>query len=1013
MHPILVRVSFKLTLYSRRPKINVGLTMSDAFISYSRRDAEFVQRLSNAFIKANRIIWVDWQNIPRGEDWWEEIQHGIEAADAVICVVTEHWLASPICHDEMTYARENNKRIIPIIRQKIEGDVEQRVKGQWMDQSFEEDARTNWDAIRHINWMFFDEDEKFNAEFAALLEALEEDQPHIKAHTRYQNRAIEWERSNSNPSYLLNGDDLTFAEKWMTDADRDAKDPKPTDKHRAYIKASRELTDARLAEQALREKRIRQFQRAAAVLMVVGVIAIAVAIAAGVTATSAIDDADAAEQREQDAVAQIAIADDQLGTATIAQGLAQDQASTATRQVATAIFVQEDAQDQASTAVALQEDAQNQAATATVQVGTAVVAQEDAQNQASTATVQVGTAVFAQENAQNQASTATVQVATAIALQEDAQDQASTATVQVGTAVFAQSEAQGLAATAQRDVAFAQATATQIPPTLTQAAVILEEVDTQREISTRLGVALSEIANNAESRALAIVEEIVELYPDEAYAYFARGLIYERTEDFNSALADYTRSLELDPEYYDALLNRAILYDIIGNQEAALADFQVALDLAPGDAQLYSELSFVFIASEDYDTAFEMLGFAIEFAPEEPLFYANRARLHADLGNIEAALEDANIAVNLNPEDADWYEERAYVYLQAGEFENGLTDINQAIEIDNETAARYLLRSALHTALGNSEAALDDINVSIALAPEVADAYVLRSFAFLQLGQLDKARADFNEAEALEYPFSDEELAIFAEAGFESESLEQISTRGVFTDVVEVGFAVTYSINGVAGQRITVDVQADDPNQLDTVVAIFSADEDFLDGNDDFGDTTNSRIEDFEFPADGEYIIVVGSFNEASGGAFTLTITEPGAEMPATTPDDAESEDDARSEPPEETSDDAEVLGDLSEGGDIRGTLPVGVVQYYEITVSAGDRVTISLDADSPSQYDTYLAFYGESDVPLVENDDVDGGNTNSRIANFTITQDGTYFIEVSSYENASGGAYTLSVDIQ
>jgi hypothetical protein len=36
--------------------------MSDAFISYSRKDAEFVQ--------ANRVVWVDWQDIPRGEDWW-------------------------------------------------------------------------------------------------------------------------------------------------------------------------------------------------------------------------------------------------------------------------------------------------------------------------------------------------------------------------------------------------------------------------------------------------------------------------------------------------------------------------------------------------------------------------------------------------------------------------------------------------------------------------------------------------------------------------------------------------------------------------------------------------------------------------------------------------------------------------------------------------------------------------------------------------------------------------------
>lgn len=38
--------------------------MSDAFISYSRRDAEFVRRLSTAFVQANRVVWVDWQRHP-------------------------------------------------------------------------------------------------------------------------------------------------------------------------------------------------------------------------------------------------------------------------------------------------------------------------------------------------------------------------------------------------------------------------------------------------------------------------------------------------------------------------------------------------------------------------------------------------------------------------------------------------------------------------------------------------------------------------------------------------------------------------------------------------------------------------------------------------------------------------------------------------------------------------------------------------------------------------------------
>ena len=87
--------------------------MADVFISYSRRDGEFVQRLNTAFVGAKRVIWVDWQNIPRGEDWWHEIQLGIEGADAVICVISEHWLTSENCHNELLQARQNHKRVLP------------------------------------------------------------------------------------------------------------------------------------------------------------------------------------------------------------------------------------------------------------------------------------------------------------------------------------------------------------------------------------------------------------------------------------------------------------------------------------------------------------------------------------------------------------------------------------------------------------------------------------------------------------------------------------------------------------------------------------------------------------------------------------------------------------------------------------------------------------------------------------------------------------------------------------
>lgn len=53
------------------------------------------------------------------EDWWREIEMGIEGGDSFICVISEHWLTSEICHKELARARQNNKHVLPLIRQPI------------------------------------------------------------------------------------------------------------------------------------------------------------------------------------------------------------------------------------------------------------------------------------------------------------------------------------------------------------------------------------------------------------------------------------------------------------------------------------------------------------------------------------------------------------------------------------------------------------------------------------------------------------------------------------------------------------------------------------------------------------------------------------------------------------------------------------------------------------------------------------------------------------------------------
>ncbi|MCB0213623.1 MAG: toll/interleukin-1 receptor domain-containing protein, partial [Anaerolineae bacterium] len=54
--------------------------MADIFVSYSRRDKEFVKKFHQTLIDNGHSAWVDWEGIPLTADWRAEILSAIEAA---------------------------------------------------------------------------------------------------------------------------------------------------------------------------------------------------------------------------------------------------------------------------------------------------------------------------------------------------------------------------------------------------------------------------------------------------------------------------------------------------------------------------------------------------------------------------------------------------------------------------------------------------------------------------------------------------------------------------------------------------------------------------------------------------------------------------------------------------------------------------------------------------------------------------------------------------------------------
>ena len=102
--------------------------MADVFISYSRKDIDFVHRVFDVLTARDRDPWADWQDIPPTADWLNEIYQGIEAADSFLFVISPDSVISEICTLEIEHAIKHNKRLVPIVW-KDASDVHQSITG--------------------------------------------------------------------------------------------------------------------------------------------------------------------------------------------------------------------------------------------------------------------------------------------------------------------------------------------------------------------------------------------------------------------------------------------------------------------------------------------------------------------------------------------------------------------------------------------------------------------------------------------------------------------------------------------------------------------------------------------------------------------------------------------------------------------------------------------------------------------------------------------------------------------
>jgi hypothetical protein len=85
------------------------------FFSYARADADFVLKLAEELRASGVPLWVDQLDIRGGQRWDVDVEQALDACSGVIVVLSPDAVASTNVMDEVSYALEKEKLVVPVI----------------------------------------------------------------------------------------------------------------------------------------------------------------------------------------------------------------------------------------------------------------------------------------------------------------------------------------------------------------------------------------------------------------------------------------------------------------------------------------------------------------------------------------------------------------------------------------------------------------------------------------------------------------------------------------------------------------------------------------------------------------------------------------------------------------------------------------------------------------------------------------------------------------------------------
>ena len=203
---------------------------------------------------------------------------------------------------------------------------------------------------------------------------------------------------------------------------------------------------------------------------------------------------------------------------------------------------------------------------------------------------------------------------------------------------------------------------------------------------------------------------------EKAKNHYNKGMVFYSSNDYNSAIIEFTEAIAVSPGYIDAYIGRGNSYDNKNDPDRALQDYISASKL--DEKYMIFAYGYECVLMKKYDDAILALSESINQDINSYIAYCMRGNSYLGKEQYDKAIESYNEGIKLDPKCFQAYYSRGAAYLAKNNFDTAIENLEKAAELCPDYYMSFYYLGILYKIKGDIKKSEEMLNIYNNLSPE-------------------------------------------------------------------------------------------------------------------------------------------------------------------------------------------------------------------------------------------------------------------------------------------------------